>query len=194
MDDEHGEERWEPAAGFLDYEVSTAGRVRRAAATGIGSYAGRLMRPQRTPSGRLVLGLSMPNGRKRGGVSVAKLVLLSFRPAPPDVERVTPKYLDGDPSNVALTNLAWQTKDAARLARMSRSRRPGTTTRACLRCSQDFQSTWIGHRLCNSCGHGALPDDAQRGGGKTREVLARIEEDRKARLRRALRDPEQEAA
>jgi hypothetical protein len=184
------EERWRPCAGFPAYEVSDHGRVRRVAPSSRGGYLGHAIATTTTARGFVRIALTR-GGRQRGSLSVARLVLLSFRPAPPNADALEPHHLDGDITNCALSNLRWQTAERARRSRAARAgkRKSATKTRPCLRCGGHFPSTWAGHRLCSTCGHAddrPCHGDRGRGNGRPREVRARAEEDRRDRLRLAL--------
>lgn len=92
-------EEWRSVPGFARHEVSSAGRVRCRAKSG--------MRPPRLLDGTLQAGyryVRLDDGRWRG---VHQLVALVFHG--PQPEGLVVRHLDGDKTNNSMGNLAWGT-------------------------------------------------------------------------------------
>mgnify|MGYP002778064998 CR=1 FL=1 len=108
-------ERWVTVAGFPAYEVSNLGRVRSWWRRGAADQYQRqgepkVLTPTPEPSGLLYLMLYAEDGVYTR-TAVARLVLSNHKAPPADGEIVG--YKDGNPSNVAVTNLCWTTRAAA---------------------------------------------------------------------------------
>lgn len=118
-------ERWVAVAGYEGmYEISDAGRVRsldRLDAQG-NNISGRILRPDRRPSGHLRVTLCRESTTRRFWVH--RLVLETFvAPMPAGTEAC---HNDGNPANNTPGNLRWDTKSANARDR----RRHGTDSRA----------------------------------------------------------------
>jgi hypothetical protein len=108
-------EDWRQHPRFVDYEVSTLGRVRRLTAKS-GTYKGRLKAPSTSTTGYAVISIE---GKPR---KVHTLVLETFvGPRPKGCDAC---HKDGSRTNSKLSNLRW----ATRAKNMADARRHGTLT------------------------------------------------------------------
>jgi hypothetical protein len=99
-------EEWRPAVGFPAYEVSSEGRVRRAAG-GRGARAGRLLAPLPHPRGYLVVHLSNGSARARRRPLIHSLVAAAFLGDRPPGLQVNHK--NGDKRDPRAANLEYAT-------------------------------------------------------------------------------------
>ena len=102
-------EDWKIIIGFIDYEVSNLGRVRRAIDSRSGNFkSGHILAEQEEPKSKYPqVGLTR-NG-KQYWRRVHVLVCTSFRgPKPFDGAQI--RHLDGVRSNCTLDNLVWGTR------------------------------------------------------------------------------------
>lgn len=94
-------EEWAPIPGFPLYSISDQGRV-------CNGKTGRIMRPQRTMTGELIVRLR-ENG-EYGTRSIRRLVAEAFveRPRDTHVPFDVAVLLDGNPDNVVADNIMWR--------------------------------------------------------------------------------------
>ena len=137
-------EVWKQVPGFCEFEVSSLGRVRRCVTIPY-APAGRMVARQLNSAGTVLRVRLRHNGKARM-VSVARLVLLTFRPVDRPVN-FTAKNIDNDPMDCALGNLEWVAVNR------TRRRNKSTTNRPCMCCKKSFRSTGVGNRLCGTCRH-----------------------------------------
>lgn len=99
-------ERWLPIPGFVGrYEVSDRGNVRSLASTRV--LVTRVLRLQRTPAGRVIVGLY--SGGRQKSYAVAPLVALAFiGPKPSDRPYVC--HNNGIPTDNRVENLRYDTQ------------------------------------------------------------------------------------
>ena len=104
------EEKWKPIEGYAGYEVSNQGRVRSYRRNGNGGLRSepRLMNPgMRGGKNHAYPYVGLYADGIKTKYSVHCLVLNAFGPTqPPNTEA---SHLDGNPKNVAISNLAWET-------------------------------------------------------------------------------------
>ena len=129
-------------------------------------YADALSKPHRFMDDTNWRELRPSAGKKgtRGSLSVridgkslgaAKTLLRAFKKAP-EAGRGVARYLDGDRSNLALSNLAWEPRTEAEscpdpsINRRYFGTRP-RKSRTCLRCSKSFKSWGPANRRCPAC-------------------------------------------
>lgn len=111
---------------YIDYEVSTLGRVRRITSSRP-SLAGKFLKPIRKSTGYLAVNLYAPAGRRM--LPVHELVCASFRGVQPRPGMVV-CHNDGNKEHNALDNLRWGTprenaSDALRHGHVARGERHG---------------------------------------------------------------------
>ncbi|MGP4024383.1 NUMOD4 domain-containing protein [Actinomadura sp. 3N407] len=120
-------EQWRPCPGYEGvYEVSDAGRVRRAA-PGRCTWPGRILRPSIGTSGYPKVGLYAA-GKVRSH-HVHRLVAAAFLSPPPSPEHEV-HHRNADTRDASLANLVWLTRQQnAALRRPRLPRRPQPPTR-----------------------------------------------------------------
>lgn len=99
-------EIWQPIAGFEEYEVSSAGRVRRAVESSKGNLP-KILRPWVTREGYAIVTLFANRKPKRKQIS--RLVCEAFH-GPPPTNLHQAAHGDGDPGNNSEDNLRWATR------------------------------------------------------------------------------------
>lgn len=114
-------EEWRPVVGW-PYEVSSEGRVRRAARNGAhNTYAGRHLRATTDKDGYKIVTLCL-DGETRT-FKVHQLVCAAFvGPCPEDCDQV--RHFDGNPANNVPGNLFWGTAQANAEDRKRHGRTP----------------------------------------------------------------------
>lgn len=90
---------WTEVPTHPGYAANASGQVR--------GPRGRVLRPMRMDSGHLYVITPKPRSPRK--LFVHRAVLLAFV-GPPAVPSMEGRHLDGNPSNNALTNLAWGTR------------------------------------------------------------------------------------
>jgi hypothetical protein len=107
------EELWKPIPGFGDYDASTEGRIRsrrRNWRNWPGEGEGRIMQPQPNHAGYPQVIVRGDDG-KTYCRRVHRLVLITWIGQPPGGEWQG-SHMDGDPTNNAVGNLAWELPQA----------------------------------------------------------------------------------
>lgn len=99
-------EEWRPIDGFLDYEVSSFGRVRRIVESCKG-HQPKILRPWVNNMGYYIVTVCGASGAKRKQVS--RLVCAAFHGSAP-TEEYDAAHGDGNPSNNTANNLRWATR------------------------------------------------------------------------------------
>ena len=94
----YDDEEFMEFVGFPEYLASTYGRV-------FSVRSNKFLTPQRT-GGRSAPRVSVSINGRVTSLPLAPTVLTAFGRRPPR-PRAMPRYIDGDPSNCALNNLAW---------------------------------------------------------------------------------------
>ncbi|WP_167131951.1 NUMOD4 motif-containing HNH endonuclease [Paramicrobacterium chengjingii] len=144
-------EVWRPVVGNEDaYEVSSLGRIRRSK-NSHGIPAGKILTPNKQPSGHLRVTLRGDNHRRD---YIHRVVARAFlgEPSGPLV-----RHLDGDPENNRVSNLAYgSTSDNLYDAiRHGSYRNGGMVKTHCKRGHQfDKKNTYVdpsGYRVCRAC-------------------------------------------
>lgn len=154
------DESWLPIAGYEGrYEVSNLGRVRsldRVRSHGR-RWKGRILKPNTTPGGYLIVNLYLDNAMRSH--TVHRLVLTAF--VGPASEGHEALHRDGDPLNNALGNLSWGTRSENTQDQIRHGThihaskthcpaghpydgdnlyvRPGTTHRRCRECQRAYR-------------------------------------------------------
>lgn len=128
-----GTEQWQVVADFPAYEVSSLGRVRRAA-SGSGAVPGRIMSLQTDVNGYACLRLSLAGTVKNK--KVGRLVCAAFHgPAP--TPRHHAAHLDGDKTNNAASNLAWATPAENEAHKRDHGTHPAGSKHGCSKVDED---------------------------------------------------------
>lgn len=100
-------EEWRPVVDWLEYQVSSYGRVRRVA-RGKGTLPGKILKPTDKGRGYMQVSLHAP-GKKTKKVKVQVLVCTAFHGTKP-TGRHESAHWDGNPRNNRADNLRWATK------------------------------------------------------------------------------------
>jgi len=96
---------WRSIPGFLDYEASASGEIRRK--QGYYAHQARVLKQHAQNSGYLAVNLSIRGKLKRS--SVHRLVLLAFQGKPP-FDGAEASHIDGDQRNNCASNLRWASR------------------------------------------------------------------------------------
>lgn len=94
--------------GYPGYSINSYGNVKS------DRYSDRILNHHKNPQGHLYVSLRL-RGRQIN-VTVARLVLNAFT-GPPEGENKVVLYIDGDKTNVHISNLSWSTRHKAFLHR-----------------------------------------------------------------------------
>lgn len=147
-------EEWKPMPGAKDwYEFSHRGYARSLDHTTAGRpYKGQVLNPRRDGDGYAVINITMADGTRKHGVSLARCILLAHAGEPPDPGMQACHGPGGQLDNRWPENLRWDTDDANRIEalelRLANNPPKPKPLKECVRCGAGFDTPG---RRCRPC-------------------------------------------